>query len=119
MMTLQLIPGWTYLRSAWTLASTRMGIALIALLVGWYSGYRHAEHKADVASLQAQIAILKQDASFARQAEQSALIQTEALARHLIINQEKVDALAADLKTRDRGSCAVSERDARRLRSIR
>jgi uncharacterized protein YlxW (UPF0749 family) len=105
----------------WRLATSKVGLIVLALVIGFGVGYRRATNVANAAALRAEIASLKADFEIAKHAEYEAAKQAADLEASLKNNQEKVDALLADLSKRSvaRSSCALSERDARRLRNIR
>lgn len=97
-----------------------LAIALAFLSGGWL-GYRYEVHATKADKLRSEIAALKVDLNIAKTAEVMARAQVDGLDQSLKQNQEKVDALFADLSKRAvaRKSCSLSDRDARRLRDIR
>jgi len=115
------VPGLNVIVMAWNILTSRIGLALIVGLGAFIAGYQYADDANHVKNLQAQIEILNTDIRISREAETLAKaqsVQQEILADK---NQERVDALEADLAKRaqERKSCALSESDARRLRNIR
>lgn len=118
---LELIPGGALVSRAWSLATTKLGIAVIALLIGLATGYNWSSERSEIDNLKAQITTLRVDAAIARAAENLATTQAIDLGKTSTSNQEKVDALLADLarRSKERRSCALSDSDARRLRDIK
>jgi hypothetical protein len=118
---LSFIPGvGPFLAGGYSILTSRIGLAALALIAGLYIGYTKADRAADIAALQAQNATLKIDLTVARHAEALAdrqLVSLETLSK---INEEKIDALEANLAQRkDRDACRLSDDDVKRLRNIR
>lgn len=115
------VPGGKYALALWDLLTSRIGLMLIASVLAFYAGYRMADGSNEVRNLQAQINTLMADLNAARTAEVMARAQAIKAEIEADKNQERVDALEADLAKRaqERSSCALSESDARRLRGIR
>lgn len=117
---LSAIPGVNIISGVWSVATSRLGLAVIAFLAGWYFGFTRADRAADVAALQNQVKALQIDINIARQGEALATQQVVTLEGIASENQGKIDALLADLAKRPgRDVCRLSERDAQRLRDIR
>lgn len=110
----------TALATLWRLATSRLGLVVIAALAGWWWGWSGAREACEADALRAQIAAMRADVVAAREAERRAARQAEQLAAEAATNQERVDALTADLASLPDGDgCRASGDDVRRLRDIR
>lgn len=121
------LPGGPVLLGLWSFLTSTIGLVLIAAVIAYTAGYSAADKKADLQRLQAEVATLKADQATSENARILAERQASSLESHLKTNQEKVDALTADLAkrkaTRPPGSpardCGLSSGDVERLRNIR
>lgn len=107
----------------WQIATSRVGIAVIAgslsYGIGYHRGYSRADRFAEIAALESRIAVKDADLTAARNAERVARDQAEILADRAIENQEIVNDLSAELAARpDRDACRISGADAERLRRV-
>jgi uncharacterized protein YlxW (UPF0749 family) len=121
------LPGGPVLLGLWSFLTSTIGLVLIAAVIAYTAGYKAADKKADLQRLQAEIATLKADQATSENARTLAERQASSLEAHLKSNQEKVDALTADLAKRKAArpsgtparDCGISARDARSLSNIR
>lgn len=121
-----MIPG--ALSILWSIATSRVGVALIAGTISWqvayWRGHDAADQSAKVAALESRIAAKEADLTAARNAERLARDQANILADRAIQNQEIVNDLSAQLAAENKADpatadrCRLSERDAARLRDI-
>jgi uncharacterized membrane protein len=117
---LSFIPGAQFIIPIWKILTSRLGIAVMCLIFGFWKGYGYANSQAQIADLMAKNAALKADIEIALQQEKLADSQNAELQTIISQNQEKVDALLADLAKRpSRDNCKLSDDDARSLRGIR
>lgn len=116
-----MIPG--ALSILWSIATSRVGVALIAGTISWqvayWRGHDAADQSAKVAALESRIAVKEADLAAARNAERIARDQANILAERAIQNQEIVNDLAAELEARPgRDTCRVTGADVGRLLNI-
>ncbi|MGP9819161.1 hypothetical protein ACTZWW_04020 [Salinarimonas sp. NSM] len=110
----------TALATLWRLATSRLGLIVIAAALGWWWGASSAREACEADRLREVIAAMQADVVAAREAERRAARQAEQLAAEAASNQERVDALTADLASLPEGDrCRASGDDVRRLRDIR
>lgn len=107
----------------WQVATSRLGMVVIAGTVAWHvaynRGYSTADQSAQLASVQSQLEITSADLKAARLAERIAASQAEQLADISLQQQEYLDDLESSLADRpERAVCRVTDADVERLRRI-
>lgn len=93
----------------------------VILMTGAYlKGFEDARLRCEEAALRTRVAALERDVEIARRAEERAKDQAEAIRRLAQQNEEKIDALTAELEALPSNDvCRIGDADARRLRDIR
>lgn len=107
----------------WSIATSRIGIALIVGALsygaGYHRGHSHADQTAQVAALQSQVDASRTDLKAAQSAERIARAQAEQLAEITLKQSETVNDLEKELAARPgRDACRMSDADAQRLLDI-
>lgn len=92
-------------------------IALAAYSLGWWRGHAGASRACDVASLRAEIAVMRADKAAAAAAAQKFEAEARANADQSTRNAKIIEELRRDASPTP--ACRLSDADARRLRRIR
>lgn len=117
---LNLLPGGNIAVGGLNFLTSRIGMALLAAVIAFGAGYRMADHNADVVRLRDQLASVQRDLDTASGAERLARAQAASQDALNQKNQDRINALLADLQKRAPGDrCPLGRLDAERLRGIR
>lgn len=107
----------------WQIATSRIGIALIAGTLAYGYGYQRghdaADRSAEIAALVSRIAVKEADINIARNAGRIAAAQAEQMAEITLQQQEHLDDLESELASRpERAACRLTGHDIERLLDI-
>lgn len=120
MPLLSLVPGLGQIRMVLTFLSSKIGIALICLAVGFFSGYNQAKEKYQARELQAKVQQLQHDLATANAAYALERQQNRELEEAASANRTRVDDIVAELAKRtDRDICRLTEDEVRHLLEIK
>jgi hypothetical protein len=115
-----LLPGGNIAVAGLRFITSTFGAAILAALIAFGVGYSMADRKADFERLEAELAVARRDFDTTKGAASLAQSQAASMEARLKTNQDRFNALQADLQKRGRaGACALDRDDARRLSDIR